>query len=326
MVDKSYSSALAHTLQLTDFMADLITLLFFASIAVAVVFFIGYNKLQSISQLVKEAASNIQVMLRKKLELTQQTMDVCKGYADHEKLVLLKVSADMAGSFKDLANANARAEQALAYVSQLASRFPELKADAHYLNLTAQLESLGNQLQYKREQYNAHVRNYNTARTTIPTVFVARALKFPEAPYLNFEEGGSLDVLQTFQTDDGARLENFLGNLGHKLADGTKAAVDRATEVGTVVAQRAKTSGSAAVDFGKDRLGLKKYHYSVGGAVKGPVSRRELEALVQDKKLSPELFVLEEGTKDWIKFAALVAKDPPPPPDAAIPPPPDARK
>jgi hypothetical protein len=159
-------------------MKELITLLFWAGIVAAVFFFIGYNKLQRISQLVKEAASNIQVMLRKKLELTQQAMDVCKGFADHEKLVQLKVSSDMANSFKDLANANARAEQALAYVSQLASRFPELKADAHFMNLSNQLESLGNQLQYKREQYNAHVRNYNTVRTTIPTVFVARALKF----------------------------------------------------------------------------------------------------------------------------------------------------
>jgi LemA protein len=306
------------------FIGNLITFLFLAAIVVAVLFFFGYNKLQSISQQVKEAASNIQVMLRKKLELTQQAMDVCKAYADHEKLVLLKVSGDMAGSFKDLANANARAEQALAYVSQLANRFPELKADTQFINLTAQLESLGNQLQAKREQYNAHVRSYNTARTTIPTVFVARALKFPEAPYLNFEDGGSLDVLQTFQTDDGARLENFLGHLGHKVADGTKAAVDRATEVGTVAINKARTSSSAAVDFGKERFGLTKYHYSEGGTVKGPVVRKELDLMVQQKKLAPQIFVLEEGSKDWIKYETLAAKDAPPPPDAFIPPPPDA--
>jgi LemA protein len=243
-------------------------------------------------------------------------MDVCQGYADHEKLVLLKVSGDMANSFKDLANANARAEQALAYASQLANRFPDLKADAHYLKLSDQLKSLGDQLQYKREQYNAHVRDYNTARTTVPTVFVARALKFPEAPYLNFEEGGSLDVLQTFQTDDGARLESFLGNLGNKLADGTKAAVDKA-----------KSSGSAAVGFGKDRLGLTKFRYSEAGTVKGPVSRKELDALIESKKLTPQVFILEDGTKDWIKYETLLVKDapPPPPPDAGVPPPPDAR-
>jgi LemA protein len=94
-------------------MAVIIAFMFMAGIAMAVLFFFGYNQLQRISQLVKETASNIQVMLRKKLELTQQAMDVCKGYADHEKLVHLKVSGDMANSFKDLANANARAEQAL---------------------------------------------------------------------------------------------------------------------------------------------------------------------------------------------------------------------
>jgi len=303
-----------------------IDLFIFAVIPAAIFFFIGYNKLQTFSQKVKEAASNIQVMLRKKLELTDLMMDVCKGYADHEKLVHLKVSSDMANSFKDLANANARAEQALAYVSQLASRFPELKADAHYLKLSDQLKSLGDQLQWKREEYNANVRNYNTARTTVPTIFVARALKFPDAPYLNFEEGGSLDVLQTFQTDDGARLENFLGNLGHKLADGTKAAVDKATEVGSAVAQKAKTSSSAAVEFGKDRFGLTKFRYSEAGTVKGPVTRKELDALIESKKLTPSVFILEDGSKDWIKYETLLAKDaPPPPPDAGVPPPPDAK-
>jgi LemA protein len=307
-------------------MAGFFALLFMAGVAVAVLFFVGYNKLQSISQRVKEAASNIQVMLRKKLELTQQAMDVCKGYADHEKLVLLKVSGDMAGSFKDLANANMRAEQALAYVSQLASRFPELKADAHFINLSDQLERLGNQLQMKREQYNAHVRDYNTARTTVPTVFVARALKFPEAPYLNVEEGGSLDILQTFQTDDGARLENFLGNLGNQLANGTKAVVGKATEVGTVMAQKAKHSSSAAVEFSKDRLGLTKFRYSEAGTVKGPITRKELDALIEAKKLTPQVFVLEDGKKDWNKYEMLLAKDAPlSPPDADVPPPPDAK-
>jgi hypothetical protein len=44
-------------------MKELITLLFLAGIVTAVFFFIGYNKLQRISQLVKKAASNIQVSL-----------------------------------------------------------------------------------------------------------------------------------------------------------------------------------------------------------------------------------------------------------------------
>jgi LemA protein len=307
-------------------MEGLITLLFFAGIAAAVLFFVGYNKLQRASQLVREAASNIQVMLRKKLELTQQAMDVCKGYADHEKLVHLKVSSDMANSFKDLANANARAEQALAYVSQLASRFPELKADTHFASLNQQLESLGNQLQFKRDQYNSNVRSYNTNRTTIPTVFVARALKFPEAPYLDFEGGASLDILQTFQTDDGARLEAFLGNLGHRVADGTKAAVGKAAEVSSVVASKARSTGSSAVEFGRDRLGLTQYHYSEAGVTKGPITRKELDEMVKEKKFSPRGFILEEGTKDWIKYETLIAKGAPlpPPPDASVPPPPDA--
>jgi hypothetical protein len=134
-----------------------------------------------------------------------------------------------------------------------------------------------------------------------------------------------MDILKTFQTDDGAKLEAFLGNIGHKVASGTKAAVGKAAEVGATVAQKARTGGTSAVEFGRDRLGLTKYRYSEGGVVKGPILRKELDALIAERKLSPGVFVIEEGTKDWVKYETLLAKDaPPPPPDAAVPPPPDS--
>lgn len=106
----------------------------------------SYNLLQRSSQLVKEGASNIKVMLRKKLELTKQLMDLCKGYAEHEQFVNLRVSADIADSFKDLGCANARAEQAMSFMGQLANRFPNLKADHQFLLLSRQLTDLGSEL------------------------------------------------------------------------------------------------------------------------------------------------------------------------------------
>lgn len=300
-------------------------LLFLILIVAAVFFFKGYNKLQKASQSVKETASNIDVMLRKKLELTQQIMDVCKGYADHEKLTLFKISVDQSNSLSELAAANGQADKAFAYFSQLANRFPDLKASANYQQLAAQLQALGDQLQNKREQYNARVSDYNKVRNVVPTIFVARALSFSEAKHLDFGDASSMDILKTFQTDDGAKLEAFLGNIGSKVASGTKAAVGKAAEVGTVVAQKARTGSTSAVEFGRDRLGLTKYHYSEGGVIKGPIMRKELDALVAEKKLSATVFVLEDGTKDWIKYETLLTKDaPPPPPDLAVPPPPDS--
>lgn len=299
-------------------------LLFVLLIVAAVLFFKGYNKLQTASQSVKETASNIDVMLRKKLELTQQIMDVCKGYADHEKLVHFKISADQSDSLSELAAANGQADKAFAYFSQLANRFPDLKASTNFQQLSSELVVLGNELQNKREQYNSRVSGYNQVRNVVPTVFVARALSFPEAKHLDLGDSASMDVLKTFQTDDGAKLEAFLGNIGHKVASGTRAAVGKAAEVGTVVAQKARTGGTSAVEFGRDRLGLTKFRYSEGGVVKGPITRKELDALVEARKLSPQTFVLEEDAKDWVKYESLLAKvAPPPPPDAAIPPPPD---
>ena len=87
--------------------------LLFIILAVAAVFFFkSYNKLQSASQSVKETASNIQVMLRKKLESTQQFMDVCQSYADRETMTHFKISADQSSSLSELAAANGQADKA----------------------------------------------------------------------------------------------------------------------------------------------------------------------------------------------------------------------
>src|SRR5579863_7146151 len=136
-------------------------LLFIILIAAVWFFLKSYNKLQNASQSVKETASNIDVMLRKKLELTQQIMDVCQGYADHEKLVHFKISVDQSNSLSELAAANGQADKAFAYFSQLANRFPDLKASANFQQLSSELVVLGDQLQNKREQYNARVTDYN---------------------------------------------------------------------------------------------------------------------------------------------------------------------
>ncbi len=276
-------------------------------------FFTSYNKLQAASQQVKEGASNIQVMLRKKLELTIQLMDTCKGYQGHEQLVNLKVSADMADSFKNIGAANARAEQAMAFMTQMASRFPELKADTQYTALNNRLAALGNELQSKREWFNRFVRDYNTLRTTAPTVFIARAMNFPEAQYFNTDE--NMDVLQTFVTDDGAKLEAFLGSIGSKLSSGASA-----------VAEKAKSAGSAAVEISKEKFSKKKYRYSIGGKPSDPIDRKQLDELAKTGTINEKTYVIEDGGKTWFTVGDLTTKDATLPPlDAGVPLPPDAK-
>jgi hypothetical protein len=81
----------------------------------------------------------------------------------------------------------------------------------------------------------------------------------------------------------------------------------------------------AALSSGKDQLNPVRYHYSEDGNVKGPVSRKELDTLIQEKKLTSQVFILEDGTKDWIKYEVLVARNAPPPlANISVPPPPDA--
>lgn len=292
-------------------------LLLVALIGTVVLFFKSYNQLQSASQGVKETASNIDVMLRKKLELTSQLMDVCKGYADHEKLVLLRVSADQGAAVGELAEASGRADVAFAYLSQLGERFPDLKANASFQQLAYQLETLGNELQSKREGYNRMVSSYNSVRNLVPTVFVARLLGFSEAKHLDFGDAASMDVMRSFQTDDGARLEAFIGTIGSRVVHGTRSAVGRAAQLSS--AMRSGPGGGP----GTPPPAAVRYFYSENGVARGPVSVNQLVQLVVDGSIPPTAYVVAEGSHEWKPYNVVITPTHSTA-DGAVPPPPDA--
>src|SRR5690606_19565231 len=76
-------------------------------------------------------------------------------------------------------------------------------------------------IQDAREIYNRSVKEYNTERLRIPTIFIARPMGFPEAPYLQFDVTGMNEItsLQDFKTDDGERLQQLFAGAGNKIAD-----------------------------------------------------------------------------------------------------------
>ena len=82
-------------------------------------------------------------------------------------------------------------------------RYPELKANANFRDLQAQLEGTENRINVERNRYNEAAQAYNTARLRFPAALVAGILGFKEkayfrsapgserAPQVNFEFGRS---------------------------------------------------------------------------------------------------------------------------------------
>lgn len=175
---------------------------------------LSYNALQKLSQDIREKASNAQVSINKKLTLINQLIEVVKNYQTGEQLVHLKVSDD------NVQMAYRESGNVMATIQGVADRFPNLKADSQYHRLVDSIQDCELDIQYSRQKYNHSVKQYNTKRLTIPTVFIAPYLGFPEAPYLEFDLSGVIEVssLKEFKTDDGERLQQMFSDAGSKIS------------------------------------------------------------------------------------------------------------
>ncbi|HCC00671.1 MAG TPA: hypothetical protein DEP42_05590 [Ruminococcaceae bacterium] len=185
-----------------------------------------YNGLRFRSEGVKRSNSDLIGMLRKRVTLVNQLIDICKGYGEHEKLTHITVS-EGATNVAESASIARAANTVIDRVTAIASNFPDLKANRTYEKLMDQLHSIEGEIQEKRELYNRTVELYNTQRATFPAVLFSDTLGFPEAPYYQTNEDG-LDAKIEFKTDDGAILRETMKRIG-----------DNATERGKLLAQRA---------------------------------------------------------------------------------------
>lgn len=294
-----------------DVFGFLFTLLVWTLVIAGVVgFFLAksYNSLQRLAQYVREAKSNILVNLKKRLELTNKLIDIAQGYAGHEKLVQLKVSQDMAES-TSLATTYQRTGVALSQISAVAERFPDLKANGTFLKLMEDIKSIEGDLVNKRESYNATCREYNTARTTIPTIFFSRLMGFTEASYLDFDDTKELDMTKDFVTDDGVQLERIIAGAGAKLLDGSRHFSQKTVEL---------------VDKSREMLKQRRYYYlDSEKKTSSPIEIKELELLYLKGTINDLTHVVEVGGKTWIRYSELKSglglsdlPPPPPPPES----------
>lgn len=222
-------------------------------VVVGVIAFFGYNKLRGLSELIREAWSNIGVVGRKQASLINQLIDVVKGYQESEKLVMLKVSEDMSNA-TSVAQMYQQSGMVLSSVNGLAEKFPELKANQQYMRLIDSIQACESQLEDARAKYNSSVRGYNTARSSIPTVFYAPVLGFKVAPYLEFEGNDQvmdMGSLKSFSADnDGERLNALLGKAGGKLLEVS----GKTLEAGKAAAQKAVEGGKALADRTQEKI------------------------------------------------------------------------
>lgn len=166
-------------------------------IAILAFFIIGsYNGLVSLEQKTSTAEANIDTQLQRRSDLIPNLVNTVKGYASQEKDIFTDIAnarSKLAGATNvtDQANADGELSNALSRLLVVVERYPDLKSNENFKNLSVQLEGTENRIAIARQDYNTAVTNYNTKRRRFPNNIIASIFGFQEKSLYKASEGST---------------------------------------------------------------------------------------------------------------------------------------
>lgn len=173
-------------------MNSLLILVVIAVIAVSIIAI--YNSLVRRRNEVDNAWSQIDVQLKRRLDLIPNLVETVKGYASHEKATFDAViqARNTAMSASSSPNAQAAADTAvtgaLRQLFALSEAYPDLKANQGFVSLQEELSNTESRIAYARQFYGDGVLAYNTAIQKFPSSIVARVFNFENREYFEAED------------------------------------------------------------------------------------------------------------------------------------------
>lgn len=185
------------------------------TLALIVVLFIGavtfiagiYNGLVSTSQAVDASWAQVQNVYQRRADLIPNLVQTVSGSANFEKSTMVavtearasvgKVNISSTQAPKDEAQlaafqqAQGQLGSALSRLLVVSENYPDLKSNANFRDLQAQLEGTENRIAVERERFNTAVQIYNIKVRSFPVVILAGMMGYSPKPYFTAEAGAS---------------------------------------------------------------------------------------------------------------------------------------
>src|SRR5476651_1455488 len=176
----------------------------------------GYNSFQSSDEQIKASWSEVLNQYQRRADLIPNLVNTVKGFAAQEKEVLLGVTNARAkvGSIQatpELINnpeafakfqaAQGELSGALSRLLVVSENYPQLKSDANFRDLQAQLESTENQIAVARNRYIKSVQEYNVTVRSFPSNLTAMAFGYKPKP--NFAVENEKEIAKPPKVDFG---------------------------------------------------------------------------------------------------------------------------
>ena len=163
----------------------------------------GYNQLQQQDEQVKAAWSEVLNQYQRRADLVPNLVNTVKGFAAQEQKVLLGVTEARArvGSIQatpELVNdpqalqrflqAQGDLTSALSRLMVVAEAYPQLKSDANFRELQAQLEGTENRITVARNRFIRATQDFNVTVRSFPTNLTAKMFGFKEKAQFTVED------------------------------------------------------------------------------------------------------------------------------------------
>ncbi|MFZ7110223.1 MAG: LemA family protein [Desulfatiglandales bacterium] len=147
-----------------------------------------YNSLVTMDEGVKGAWAQVENQLQRRYDLIPNYVETVKGYAAHEKEVLMGVTEARAkvggaGNVNEQIEANNELSAALSRLLLVVEQYPDLKASTNFIRLQDELAGTENRIAVERRRYNETVKNYNIQIRRFPTNIIAGMFGFEKAAF-----------------------------------------------------------------------------------------------------------------------------------------------
>ncbi len=162
----------------------------------------GYNTFQTQDEQIKAAWAEVVSQYQRRADLIPNLVETVRGFAQQERDVLIGVTEARArvGSvqatpevlgdpqaFAQFQAAQGELTSALSRLMVVVERYPELKSDANFRDLQAQLEGTENRITVARNRYIEAVQSYNVTVRSFPSNLTAKIFGYDTKPTFTVE-------------------------------------------------------------------------------------------------------------------------------------------
>ncbi len=160
----------------------------------------SYNSFIRSNNRVKQKESAIDVLLNQRFELLPNLIETVKGYSRHESSTfenLSKLRSSYNNSDFSVDEAN-KIDKEFGRLFAIAESYPELKANANFLDLQSNLKEIENKLNVARMSYNDAVTSFNNKVESVPSNIIAKIFGFTQKELFKLEDSKKENIKVDF--------------------------------------------------------------------------------------------------------------------------------